>query len=180
MSDLEKVADVGRADVIPGYIVSRPRLKQMGAAESLAKNQYLGDVTAFAKLLTEAALPELARDAVLNANDALKNKQFSVLRPLFNQWLIAETNLPVVLMLSLQVKHPDVTLQKAMELCDVELEDREQIALAVLTLWGMDFTTKKKGGEKTTIDPSTGTESSTAAAPPPPKESGSLQSSSAT
>lgn len=155
----------------------------MGAAETLARNQYLGESADHAKLLTERGMPELARDVVLGANEAIKNKQFAIFRPLFSQWLLAECNLPVVLMLSLQVKHADITLQKAMDLCDVELKDRELIALAVLTLWGIDFTTpiKKKGGEeKTTTERLTGTESSTDAVPPPPKGSDSPQSSSAT
>jgi hypothetical protein len=165
MSILGDLTAAGNSEIIPGHVLSVPRLLEWAEAEQEAQRQYLWTVADAA-----AALGAPARDAMYTrAVDNLKSSPFSFGSAAFDAWATSAGALPFLLWLSLRIKEPRMTRAQAAEL--LARQDARQIMAAVLDLWG--YRVQKKAparpqpapGGQSTGDVSSVVSSGSAAAP---------------
>lgn len=184
MSELAALTRAGNQDVLPGFILSRPRLPEISSAEKEFAKQYLEFMNSGTANLPTKAVETIMLDA---KNDILLAK-FSWGGPIFNLWALATSSLPYLTWLCLRVKHPQVTQDQiagwyagATVGDSGKSADPDELAAATWAAWGFaPEDTKKKGEGAAPPNPPTGSESTTDAAPQPPPDSGSPPNNSTT
>lgn len=155
MSTLAKLVGAPRADVIEGYVLSRPRLLEIAAAEEEFANRYMTMVAASVK----GAAQTVAAVVLTSAKDDIKNGVFGYGGALFNVWALSSGNQPFLTYLSLRVKHGDKVSRADVEAM-YEKGDPDAISEATLTLWGFLEPVAKKDDGLSNHAPSTGPQSS--------------------
>lgn len=131
MSDQVNTVDIGRADVIPGYILSKPGIKEIGEAEMEFARRYFTTIAAGI-----VGLPDkLQREIVLDAKNDILYAQFASGGSVYRVWSLARSSLPLLTWLSLRVKHADMSLEKVAKLY-VD-GDADKIAAATWEVWGI-------------------------------------------
>jgi hypothetical protein len=157
MSDNQPLSDLlasPRSDILPGYILSPFTLDLIAQAEFEFARKHLEIVAGAASM----AIDRIAKLMLQIANNEIANKQFVWGGNGFRLASFAETNLPFLLWLTLQEKHPQVTVEQASDLLPKgetkqAKEKRGKIHQGVLELLGYDFSTvnddkKKKPGNQ--------------------------------
>jgi hypothetical protein len=176
MSQLSDLTGSGRADVIPDYILSKPRILEIGMAEDEFARRYMEIIARSC-----AALPrEVAGEVMRDAKEDIRVGSFAWGGVVFSIWAQARSSLPFLTWLCLRVKHPQVTMEQVAGW--YSSLDADAIAAATLDLWGFGETKKKgPGGDAQSTSQSGGAPSPTGSPPQPkPEEPASASSSSAT
>lgn len=167
MSVLTDLTAAGDSEIIPGHVLSVPRLLEWAEAEQEAQRQYLWIVADAA-----AGLPAAAREAMyVRAVDNLKSCPFAFGSASFDAWATSAGAMPFLVWMSLRIKQPRLTRAQAAEL--LIQHDARRIMSAVLDLWG--YRVQKKAPPRPPAppaDPSTGGASSPASPPAPPEVAG--------
>ena len=123
--------DTGRADVIPGYILSKPGYAERALAEHEIVSRFMAGMSALI-----AALPEaLAREGLLIGFGAVKHCELREGTSANEVWMKTLEMAPFLTWLCLKVKHPQLTLEKTCEL--FAQHNPDEIALATWQLWGL-------------------------------------------
>ena len=118
-------------NVIPGYILSKPRHTERAKAEHEIAARFMGGMAVIL-----AALPEpLAREGILIGFNAVKYCELREGTPANDIWMKTREMVPCLAWLSLQVKHPQITLEQTCEL--ITQHNGDEIALATWQLWGL-------------------------------------------
>jgi hypothetical protein len=172
LATLADMAAAGRSDVLPGYILSAPRLREWGEAEAEAGRWHV-------TLAREASagLPADVQTALVQqALNDVADGRFGMGMPWLDAFLRSARAAAFVFWLCLKVKHPHVTRDAAADLLTEDNEDA--VFWAVLESWGMLPAGSKKKREarlKRSPAPSTGPPSSDSSVPsggtPEPKSS---------
>lgn len=131
MSDQVNTVYVGRADVIPGYILSKPGIKEIGEAEQEFARRYLAMIGAGMAGLSD----KLQRDVALDAKNDILYAQFASGGSVYRVWSLARSSLPLLTWLSLRVKHADMSLEKVAKMY-VD-GDADKMAAATWEVWGI-------------------------------------------
>lgn len=173
MSQLSEIVNAG-AEVIPGYILSKPGLLEIGKAEVFFAQRYMEMIAhGCAGLPQSLALPTLK-----DAKEDVKLAQFAYGGSIFEVWALAKSSVPFLTLLSLQVKHGDKVDMNKVAAMYAE-GDADAIAARTWDLWGYGPDKKKGAGVGAVpADPPTGTPSTDVSADPAPTDSGSAPSSS--
>jgi hypothetical protein len=152
-----------RTDVIPGFQLSSFTVDMLAQAEFEFSRKHLEVVMAAA----ESATDRIAGMMLRVANEHIADKQFVFGSRGFriNVWL--QQNVPFLLYLSLQPKHPDMTRTKAAAMVTPDNEMKTHRCL--LELMGFKLDPEKKITEPEPSAPLTGEKSS-----PPSADAGSL------
>jgi hypothetical protein len=155
LSTLADLTAAGRSDVLPGYVLSPPRLREWGDAETEAAASYIRAVRQSCLGLPAEVSVALMQQAL----DLVASGEFGMGMPKLDAYLRSATAAPFALWLCLRVKHPQVTRDAVDEVTAATSE--EDVARAVLELWGFLPT---GGAKKKTVsessNQSTGGESS--------------------
>jgi hypothetical protein len=155
LSTLADLTAAGRSDVLPGYVLSPPRLREWGDAETEAAASYIRAVRQSCLGLPAEVSVALMQQAL----DLVASGEFGMGMPKLDAYLRSATAAPFALWLCLRVKHPQVTRDAVDEVTASASE--EDVARAVLELWGFLPT---GGAKKKTVsessNQSTGGESS--------------------
>lgn len=177
MSKLSDLGDAGRADVIPGYIVSKLRLPDYGLAESAFARWYMSRVVRVAcetradphdrAKRVPVFPPAMQEKAIELAQREVGSGWFNFSMPGFDLMAKSSQGLSLILWLSLRIKHPDVTRAKAREL--MRTADEVRLTEALFEAMGFTAVRKKKAANRSKPpSPSSGEESSTTSDVPPP------------
>jgi hypothetical protein len=155
MPTLSDLAGAGRSDVLPGYVLSPPRLREWADAETEAAASYIRAVRQSC-----IGLPAEVSVALMQQSlDLVAAGEFGMGMPKLDAYLRSATAAPFILWLCLRVKHPQVSRDKVDDVTSGVAE--EDVARAVLELWGFLPT---GGAKKKTVsessNQSTGGESS--------------------
>lgn len=183
MSELAALTN-SNPEVIPGFILSRPSLAEIGLAEVEFAKKYL-ELIAHG---VAAMPPKIGEAMAIDAKNDVLLAKFAWGNSVFNLWAMNKTSLPFLTWLSVRVKHASVTLEQVIGWYggapvdkDGKIANDDAMAEATWKLWGFDTDADpKKKGVAGSINPPTGPESSTDAAPQPQPASDSPQSNSAT
>lgn len=126
-----KTFDPGRADVVPGYIFSKPNFQSRFDAEKEITKRFM---TEYATLLS--GLPEnLMREGLMLALQEVKYCGLREGAPANKVWMLSTGMLPYLAWLSIKVKHPQTTLEQT---CQLFVDyNPDAIALATWQLWGL-------------------------------------------
>jgi hypothetical protein len=156
MDRLSQIAAAGRSDVLPGYIFSRPRLREWGEAEEEAAQSHLRTV----RTACEGSSPDIQRQMIGEAVDLISDGAFSMGMPKLDAFLRSAKTSPYLVWLCLNKKHPQVTREQAAALITEDVE--EAVARAALELWGFlpPSAKKKPKTRRSNTNPSSGAESS--------------------
>lgn len=124
-----------RSDLIDGYIISRPGLSELAVAETTFAIRHLHKVT---QGLTDMPI-EQAKPLLIAAEDRMATGYFNNGRPGWVPSCLAADGPPLMLYLSLRIKHPDMTQEKSNELYAKTQADGTDKALTIglLELWGL-------------------------------------------
>lgn len=132
MSSLSELGNAGRADLIPGFILSRPRTYMEGAeAEKLACAWYLDTLATAAKGLTTG----LAETLLVSGKQDILDGKLRFKGYGYNRWALAPASLPWLILLSTRPKHANTVTQAMVAQWIVDF-DADKIAEAVYELWG--------------------------------------------
>lgn len=128
-----KTPDLGRADVIPGFILSKPTFKSRFDAEKEVVTRFMSE---YANILS--GLPEnLVREGLMIGFQEVKYCGLREGAPANLVWMKSTGMLPFLTWLSIKVKHPQVTLEQT---CQLFVDyNPDEIAMATWQLWGLIF-----------------------------------------
>jgi hypothetical protein len=139
MSELANAVAAGISQPLPGYILSPPRLLEYGEAELEFENDYRANVRE-----TSAHLPvEQQREIVKEAIELIQAGEFALRGKYFDRCCLNPKKLPLLVWLSLRVKHPQITREQIAEL--LTLENEPDVTRAVFELWGFDTSGASSG-----------------------------------
>jgi|HubBroStandDraft_1064217.scaffolds.fasta_scaffold169133_2 hypothetical protein len=130
MTILGDLTAAGNSEIIPGHMLSVPRLLEWAEAEQEAQRQYLWAVADAASALSAPARETMYSRAV----DNLKSSPFAFGSAAFDAWATSAGALAFLLWLSLRIKRSRMTRAQAAEL--LLQHDARRIMPAVLDLWG--------------------------------------------
>lgn len=130
MSKLSDRTAAGRHDVVPGYILSPPRLREQGVAEDAFARWYIERV----ERGTRNVAAELRKELLNSAQRDVRDGYFSIGMPGHDAAGLSARGTRLMFWLSLRIKHPQITYPQASEL----LDDGEQAKFTAATqeLWG--------------------------------------------
>lgn len=163
MSQLSNLTDAGRSDVIPGYVLSAPRLRHWGQAEDAFARWHVARVGR-----SVAKLPLAMQERVVNAAVAeVKAGEFTIGMPGFDAFARSARGTLYMFRHCLRVKHPQVTNAEADRLFG---EHETAAAAATLALLGYEVPgagdpAKKARGRTARPAHSTGSRSTKPSAP---------------
>lgn len=161
MPTLNEMSAAGRSDVLPGFVLSPPRLREWGDAEQEAASSYL-------RIVRQACAgmpPEVQAVLMQGALDLVAAGEFGMGMPKLDAFLRSATAAPFVAWLCLRVKHEQITREKVPGMYLPAMDDagarEEEVSRAVLELWGfLPQGSKKNEASNPSPPPSTGPESS--------------------
>jgi hypothetical protein len=167
MSNAHAPLDVPVHDVLPGHVLSEPRLIDYAVAEQVMERQWAATMLAAAATAGEAVL----RQATEYVGDSLKRRHFAYGRPAFDDHIAADTMLPTLLYVCLRVREPGTTPELAQSL--ITADNYATVKKEVLRLFGYKLgqAPKKDDAGKTTnlqsISPPSSAPSASPASPSP-------------
>ncbi len=131
MSQLSELTASHRADVVDGYILSRPQIPQYGAAEDVFARRYMRQA-----VKSCVGLPVEIQEKVIGlALSHVKAGEFTLGMPGFDAMARSSWGTIYMFWHCLRVKHKDVTLAKAREIF-VGTPNEESTVRAVYELLG--------------------------------------------
>lgn len=142
MSELSELTAAGRSDVVPGYVLSPPRLREHGIAEDAFARLYLQRVTKGTKGLA----PDVQAVIIREAQKDVRDGYFTVRMPGYDSMANSAKGVFTMFLLSLRVKHETMRAADARKLLEAGSESR--ITDAVYELWG--YGAPVEGGQKKT------------------------------
>lgn len=154
MAGLKEVSAPGRSDALPGYILSRPRIREWAEAEEEAAQTYLRMIRSGCATLA----PDVQRQMMGDAMDLISDGAFTMGMPKLDAFLRSAKSSAFIVWLCLNKKHPQITREQVATLITEEVE--EAVARAALELWGFLPPSSKKKNRPDRQTPSSGGESS--------------------
>jgi hypothetical protein len=156
MARLSDMTAAGRSDVLPGYVLSPPRLREWGEAEAEAGRC----AVRVARALAEELPADRQREVLATAYEEVTSGAYSMGMPKLDAFLRAAANAPFIQWLCLRVKHPQVGRADMPTIVTEDVE--EDVQRASLELWGFLPPLKKRTARAGRQNPSppTGRESS--------------------
>lgn len=146
MSQLSNLTGAGRTDLVPGYVLSPPRLREQAIAEDAFPRWYLNRIERGTRKLN----PELRQAMLRTAAVDVRDGYFTVGMPGYDAMAMSAKGTALMFSLSLRVKHPQVTSEEAGKLFDAA--DESKITAAVQELWGYGVPETKSDAPRTPID----------------------------
>ncbi len=128
---LADLTDAALSSAIPGYVLSMPTLADYGKAEREFYRQYAALIAEFIRPLPTAIQEKIALRAAADMHDG----SFSFGAPAFRSWALSATGLHVLAWLSLQIRHPRMSLDKATQLV-LQYNCDGILAKLIWDLWG--------------------------------------------
>ena len=129
-------------DLLPGYILSPFSIENFEQAEMEFSRKHLAVTHAAA----ETATDRIAEMMLRIANNDVANRRFAFDTPGYRACAFSNTSLPFMLWLSLQARHPKITLAEATAL--IKDENEGKLRMGIFELQGY-----KKPAEKEEVDP---------------------------
>jgi hypothetical protein len=138
MSQLSELTAAERTDVLPGYVLSPPRLREHGVAEDSFARWYIERVERGTR-----RIPSDVRRAMLDiAVKDMRDGYFTVGQPGYDAFALSARGTRLMFWLSLRIKHPQITHKEAGELFDKQA-DEKSVTDAVFALWGYERAAKQ-------------------------------------
>lgn len=158
MSDLSDLSAAGISDVIPGHILSPLRLQEYGIASKEFAKEFMAIAAASAE-----NLGDIVRDRMISLALAIvAGGSYRYGSQAFDAACKDPTAIPLLLWLSLQIKHPQMSRAEAVAF--ITPENQPEIRKAVLECAGFEFNPKKAAGKTPEPPQSTGTKSTESSA----------------
>lgn len=150
MGELAELTGAGRSDIIEGYTLMPLRLLDYGELERIFEARHVARAQAAAEGMPADAAAKIMRQAL----DDVKRGEFTFGKDAFDDEAMKLANLPLLAYLEIRQKHPDIDLEKTVDLLTAQ-PDLGAVREAVLSL--ARYRVKKKPpATATEAEPSTG------------------------
>jgi hypothetical protein len=160
MTRLAELTAATRSDVLPGYILSRPAIREWGDAEEEAVAVYMRRV----RQSVESCSADVQLAVIIAGLEKVAAGNFSFGMPDLDAFLKSASALQFVVWLSLRAKHPHLTRELVCTM--VTPENEVDVSRVALELWGfLPAAPKKKDRSKRNRSRSIGPESSITSEP---------------
>lgn len=160
MTRLAELTAATRSDVLPGYILSRPAIREWGDAEEEAVAVYMRRV----RQSVNGCPADVQLAVIIAGLEKVAAGNFSFGMPDLDAFLRSASALPFIVWLSLRAKHPQVTREMAGAM--VTPDNEVDVSQVALELWGfLPAAPKKKDRPKRNRSRSIGSTSSITSEP---------------
>jgi hypothetical protein len=151
MGELAELTGAGRSDIIEGLTFMPLTLMEYGELERIFEARHVARAQAAAEGMPADAASKIIRQAL----DDVRGGAFTFGRDSFDDEALKLANLPLLAWLELRKKHPDVTLEKTVDLL-TNVPDLSAVREGVLSLARYRVKKKPPVVEVQEVEPATG------------------------